>query len=75
MSTKGVGVSPGSPPPSTGLRKPTDASQLNGVVLNPPRYAEWGNLTGPSKTTTTVNNSQFDVGNPLRISKPNGGRG
>jgi len=48
---------------------------MNGVVYNPPRYAELGNLDGPSKTKTTVNNSKFDVGNPLSISKPNGGRG
>lgn len=64
----------GTPPPSTGLRKPTDASQLNGPSYNPPRYAEWGGLVNASKTTTSVNNSAFDVGNPLSISKPNGGR-
>lgn len=73
--SKGVGSSPGSPPSSGGLRKPTDASQLNGMAVNPPRYAEWGGLNGPSKTKTTVNNSQFDIGNPLTVSKPNGGRG
>jgi hypothetical protein len=73
--SKGVGNSPGNPPSSANIRKPTDASPLNGVVYNPPRYAEWGGLVGPSKTVTTVNNSAFDVGNPLTISKPNGGRG
>lgn len=71
---EGVGRAPGSPPPSGGFRKPTDASQLNGVVVNPPRYAEWGGLSGPGKTATSVNNSKFDIGNPLTISKPNGGR-
>jgi hypothetical protein len=34
-----------------------------------------GGLDAASRTTTTVNNSKFDVGNPLTISKPNGGRG
>ena len=75
MSTKGVGAAPGTAPPSTGLRKPTDSSPLNGPSYNPPRYAEWGGLDGASKTATGVNNSKFDVGNPLTISKPNGGRG
>lgn len=63
------------PPASGGLRRPTDASPLNGPAYNPPRFAEWGGLDSPAKTTTTVNNSKFDVGNPLTISKPNGGRG
>jgi hypothetical protein len=72
--SKGVGNSPGTPPSSANLRKPTDATQINGLVYNPPRYAELGGLDSPSKTATTVNNSKFDVGNPLTISKPNGGR-
>lgn len=75
MSSKGVGASPGTPPSSTGLRRPTDTSQLNGPAYNPPRYAEWGGLDAASRVTTSVNNSKFDVGNPLTISKPNGGRG
>lgn len=57
-------------PSSTGLRQPTDPKQINGDVVNPPRYAELGGLSGPSKTKTTVNNSMFDMGNPFRISKP-----
>jgi len=48
---------------------------MNGIFYNPPRYAEFGGLDGPSKTITTANNSKFDVGNPLSVSKPNGGRG
>lgn len=72
--SKGVGNSPGTPPSSSGLRKPSDSSPLNGVVYNPPRYAEWGGLDGAHRTKTTVNGSKFDVGNPLTISKPNGGR-
>ncbi len=64
-----------SPPSSGGLRKPTDTSQLNGPVYNQPRYAEWGGFDGPSRAATGANNSKFDVGNPLSISKPNGGRG
>ena len=72
--TRGVGSSPGTPPSSAGLRRPTDSSPLNGVHYNPPRYAEFGGLDGSAKISTTVNNSKFDVGNPLTISKPNGGR-
>ena len=72
--TSGVGRSPGTPPPSGGIRKPTDSSPLNGVHYNPPRFAEFGGLDGASKVATTVNGSKFDVGNPLSISKPNGGR-
>ena len=61
-------------PSSAGLRMPTDPTQVNGVVVNPPRYAEMGGLSGPSKTKTTANKSIFDIGNPFTISKPNGGR-
>lgn len=53
-------------PSSSGLRRPTDPNKENGQVVNPPRYAEWGGLTGPSKTAER---------NPFTISKPNGGRG
>jgi hypothetical protein len=62
-------------PSETGLRKPTDADRINGVVVNPPRYSELGGLTGPGKVATTVSNSKSDIGNPFHISKPNGGRG
>jgi len=64
-----------SPPSSAGLRKPTDSSPMNGIVYNPPRYAEMGGLDASTRTKTIVNNSKFDVGNPLTVSKPNGGRG
>lgn len=74
MSSKGVGSSPGTPPSSSNLRRPTDSSPLNGPCYNPPRYAEWGGLDGAHRTKTSVNGSKFDVGNPLTISKPNGGR-
>lgn len=53
-------------PSAGGLRRPTDAGKMNGQVINPPRYAEMGGLTGPTKTAAE---------NPLTISKPNGGRG
>lgn len=56
------------------LRKPTDVGQINGPVVNPPRFCEYGGLSGPNKVKTTVNSSMFDIGNPLHISKPNGGR-
>lgn len=68
--SKGVNIAPS----SGGLRKPTDSSQMNGVHYNPPRYAELGGLDAASRAGTTVNNSKFDVGNPLTVSKPNGGR-
>jgi len=64
-----------SPPSSAGLRKPTDSSPMNGIVYNPPRYAELGGLDASTRIKSTVNNSKFDVGNPLTVSKPNGGRG
>jgi hypothetical protein len=61
-------------PSGSGLRMPTDPAQINGQIINPPRYAEFGGLTGPGKVKTTVNKSVFDIGNPFNISKPNGGR-
>jgi hypothetical protein len=54
-------------PASTGMRKPTDPEKMNGLHVNPPRYAEHGGFTGPSKAV--------DGGNVFRISKPGGGRG
>jgi hypothetical protein len=61
-------------PSGAGLRQPTDPQQINGQIINPPRYAEYGGLRGPDRVKTTVNNSIFDIGNPFHISKPNGGR-
>jgi len=61
-------------PSDAGLRRPTDANQINGVVVNPPRFAEYGGLRNPSRVATKANNSLFDIGNPFTISKPNGGR-
>jgi len=52
-------------PSTTGLRKPTDAAKENGQIINPPRFAEHGGLTGPSKVAQK---------NPFHISKPGGGR-
>jgi hypothetical protein len=52
-------------PSTTGLRKPTDPGKNNGQMINPPRYAEHGGLTGPTKVAQE---------NPLHISKPGGGR-
>jgi hypothetical protein len=53
---------------------PTDPAQINGSIINPPRYCEHGGLRGPDRVKTTVNKSIFDIGMPLNISKPNGGR-
>lgn len=50
-------------PSAIGLRKPTDAAQQNGNIVNPPRYAEFGGLSGPRKTAQS---------NAFRIVKPNG---
>ncbi len=61
-------------PSSSGLRMPTDPAQINGSIINPPRYCEHGGLRGPDRVKTTVNKSIFDIGMPLNISKPNGGR-
>ena len=61
-------------PSSAGLRQPTDPTQINGTVVNPPRFAEYGGLSGPKKVATSANNSYFDIGNPFRMSKPGGGR-
>jgi len=61
-------------PSDGGLRRPTDPGQINGVVINPPRFCEYGGLSGPSKVKTTVNKSLYDIGNPFHISKPGGGR-
>lgn len=52
-------------PSSTGLRQPTDNAKENGLIINPPRYAEHGGLTGANKVANW---------NMLPISKPNGGR-
>lgn len=61
-------------PSDAGLRRPTDSAQINGVVINPPRFCEYGGLRNPSRVATTANKSLFDIGNPFHISKPGGGR-
>lgn len=60
------------PPPSSGIRKPTDNSKTNGQHINPPRYAQMGGLGSASKTEAGVNNTGNS--NNLTVSKPNGGR-
>ena len=61
-------------PSSEGLRKPTDNAKQNGFVINVPRYAELGGLDGARRCAPGVNNAPSDIGNPLNISKPGGGR-
>jgi hypothetical protein len=51
-------------PSAAGIRKPTDAGKNNGKIINPPRYAEHGGLTGPGKIVGD--------GNTLTIKKPGG---
>jgi hypothetical protein len=52
-------------PAATGLRKPTDPAQVNGNIVNQPRYADFGGLSGPRKTAKA---------NPFGIVKPGGRR-
>ena len=57
-------------PSEGGLRMPTDNKKNNGAAINPPRYAEMGGLTGPSKVVPSVNG--IPDSNDLRITKPGG---
>lgn len=50
-------------PQALGLRKPTDPAQQNGNIINPPRYAEFGGLSGPRKAAQS---------NAFRVVKPGG---
>ena len=59
-------------PNAGGIRQPTDPKQVNGDIINPPRYAELGGLTGPGKIKHGVNNSAFDLPNLIKITKPGG---
>lgn len=61
-------------PSGTGLRMPTDPSQFNGPVYNPPRYAELGGLTGPGKIKPEVNNAPSGKFTMPTITKPGGGK-
>lgn len=54
-------------PKQGGLRQPTDSAKENGDIINPPRYAALGGLTGPSKIAPTVNGTSNS--NNLRLSK------
>lgn len=51
-------------PNATGMRRPTDNARVNGRIINPPRFAQLGGLTGPSKALE---------GNNIKITKPGGG--
>lgn len=51
-------------PSSAGIRRPTDNERVNGRIVNPPRFAYLGGLSGPSKALT---------GNNINIVKPGGG--
>jgi hypothetical protein len=43
------------------IRRPTDAEQVNGRMVNPVRYPELGGLSGPGK---------WGKGNTMRVEKP-----
>lgn len=46
-------------------RRPTDDSKNNGPIINPPRYAKMGGLSGASK---------FPGKNSMTLRKPGDGR-
>lgn len=45
-------------------RRPTDNNQKNGVVINTPRYSQFGGLSGASKVAS----------NMMRVEKPGDGK-
>jgi len=45
-------------------RRPTDNNKKNGVVINTPRYAEFGGLSGATKASM----------NGMRVEKPADGK-
>jgi len=57
-------------PSSSGLRQPTDNNKMNGVAINPPRYAELGGLSSARKVDPGVNG--IPKSNNLTITKPGG---
>ena len=60
-------------PSSSGLRQPTDPKKDNGMVVNPPRYLEFGGLERASKTAPGVNKATSGKKNEYRIVKPGKG--
>lgn len=59
-------------PSSAGIRQPTDPKKENGMVVNPPRYLEFGGLDKSSKTAPGVSKG-LGRSNPYRIVKPGKG--
>jgi hypothetical protein len=45
-------------------RRPTDNNQKNGVVINTPRFSQFGGLSGPTKAAM----------NGLKVEKPADGK-
>lgn len=60
-------------PSQTGLRKPTDPQKENGMVVNTPRYLEFGGLDKASKTSPSVNKAPTGKKNVYGIVKPGKG--
>ena len=57
-------------PDSYPIRHPTNKSQTNGRMVNPPRFAEFGGLDGPSKWAKDYNTSrQSDVENRMTLER------
>ena len=56
-------------PSEIGRRDPLDNSRSNGRVMNPPRFAEVGGLTGASKGTKKNNMTIASPGNVTSVKK------
>lgn len=68
MAAPGL-VSPDSYP----IRQPTDKNQVNGRIVNPPRFYEMGGLYSPSCWHKEVNGAVFAQSpqtNTMRVEKP-----
>ena len=56
-------------PSEVGRRDPLDNSRANGRVMNPPRYAETGGLSGSSKGVKKNNMTIASPGNVTSVKK------
>jgi hypothetical protein len=60
-------------PDSFPIRDPRDKAMLNGLIANPPRYAELGGASGPGIWNKESGNhgwAQSPQGNIARVEKP-----
>lgn len=54
------------------IRQPTDKSQTKGRNANPPRYMEFGGLSGPGKWNTSPGAAQSGESNIATVRSPAG---